>query len=351
MAESAPYEYDEVSLFALGTMLLRNRWRIMRWIIIGGVLAALSVVGQARVYEVRASFMPQGSDTERSALSGLAGQFGVTIPTAPSSNSAEFYSALLRSPVLLREVVSKPMTVAEEGNRRVMLADLFQIEGEDARFREELAVRRLRSMVNTSVDKTTNIVEFSVATQWPSVSHQIAASLVDGVNAFNQRSRQSQAAAERSFLEERLDVANAELRAAEDRLQRFMTANRRYGSPELAFERERLNREVGLRQQVVLVLYQSYEDAQLREVRNTPLITLIEAPRVPTMPEPRGRVSKVIIGMFVGAVLAVLVSFLGFVLRRRRREGNPEVEEFFNTLRGLKGDFRRRLPGGTRTPV
>jgi uncharacterized protein involved in exopolysaccharide biosynthesis len=188
-----------------------------------------------------------------------------------------------------------------------------------------------------------------VATQWPSVSHQITSSLVEAVNAFNQRSRQSQAAAERTFLEERLSVANAELRAAENRLQQFMTSNRRIGSPELALERERLDRVVLLRQQVVLALNQSYEDAQLREVRNTPLITLVETPQVPTMPEPRGRVRKVIIGMLIGALLAIVVSFIGFVMRRRRREGNPEIDEFFETLNGLKNAVRRKLPGRARS--
>jgi uncharacterized protein involved in exopolysaccharide biosynthesis len=342
------YPNDEISVFALGTVILRNRRRITGWMFAGGLLAVLSVVNQARLYKATASFMPQGSDGERSVLSGLAGQFGMSIPRATSPNSPEFYSTLLRSPVLLRDVAADTLSVAEEGGRRAALVDLLQVEGEVPGYREDLAVRRLQSIVNPSVDNTTGIVEFSVATQWPSVSQQITSSLVEGVNAFNQRSRQSQAAAERAFLEERLSVANTELRAAENRLQHFMTSNRRIGSPELVLERERLDRLVLLRQQVVLALNQSYEDAQLREVRNTPLITLIETPRVPTMPEPRGRVRKVIIGMLIGAVLAVGVAFFSFVLGRRRLEGNAEVEEFFNTLDGLKGNIRRRLPWSRR---
>lgn len=345
IAQAELQDGDEVSLFALGTMLLRNRWRIVRWMLVGGLLAAASVASKPKLYKATGSFIPQGSDGSRSVLTGLAGQLGVSIPGAGSPNSADFYSKLLRSPVLLREIARDTFLVAEQGGKPIAFLDLFQIDPQSSpKLREELAVRQLRSMVNTSVDKTTNIIEFSLATQWPSVSLAIANELVNSVNEFNQRSQQTQAAAERKFLEARLDVANTELRAAEDRLQRFLSGNRQYGSPQLAFERDRLEREVALRQQVVAALTQSYEEAQLREVRDTPLITVIEPPSVPALPEPRGRVRRVALGLFGGALFGVLLAFLGFVAARRRRQGSPEVDEFFSTLGSIKGGLVGRLP-------
>ena len=343
---------DDVSIFTFGTLVLRNRWRIARWMLIGAVLAGLSVATKPKLYKASASFMPQGTDPNRTMLSGLAGQLGVSMPAAATTNSSDFYSKLLRSPALLREIARDTFVVAGEGGPRARpFLELFDIPPGNPRYREQLAVRQLQSMVHTSVDKTTGIVEFSLATRWPEVSQAIATSLLNGVNEFNQRSRQAQAAAERHFLQGRLDIANAELRSAEDRLQRFLSANRMIASPQLSFERDRLEREVEMRQQVVLALTESYEDAQLREVRNTPLITPIEAPTAPAWAEPRGRVLRVLLGVIAGGLVGVLLSFLAFVAARRRHQGSPEIDEFFSTLGSIKGGLMGRLPWTGKKPA
>src|SRR5436853_279032 len=83
-----------------------------------------------------------------------------------------------------------------------------------AKRREEQGVSTLRGMLSTAVVKTTGVVELRVATLWPSVSLQISTALVNGVDAYNQRTRQGQATAERKFVEGRLAVARANLRAS-----------------------------------------------------------------------------------------------------------------------------------------
>jgi len=89
--------------------------------------------------------------------------------------------------------------------------------------------------------------------------------------------RQSQAAAERGFTEERMAEAQEELRAAENELQRFLQNNRQFqNSPELVFQHDRLQRRVAMRQQVYTSLVQSYEQARIDEVPNTPVITVVE---------------------------------------------------------------------------
>ncbi len=88
--------------------------------------------------------------------------------------------------------------------------------------REEQGVSLLVDIVTASVVKTTGVVELSVATQWPGVSLVIATALVNGVNEFNRRTRQGQEAAARKFVEQRLAIAAAELRGAEDRLEHLL---------------------------------------------------------------------------------------------------------------------------------
>ena len=301
---------DEISLFAVGTVLLRNRCEIARWMLVAGILTATVVFLKPAKYVASASFIPQGTDVSRAGLASLAGQFGFALPATNQSLSPDFYAKLSRSPVLLKPIARDTITVDEMGHRRIPFQELFDIQGVSPAQREEKGAHLLSGMISTTVDKTTGIVEISVSTRWPSVSLAIARALVDGVNDFNQRTREGQAAAERKFVEGRSVVARAELRAAEDRLQGFLSNNRDFSrSPELAFEHDRLQREVMLQQQVFTSLVQSLEDVRIREVRDTPVITIIEPPSVATVPASRRRAALVLFGLVLGELLEECLRF------------------------------------------
>lgn len=337
---------EEVSLFALATILLRNRWRIFRWMLAGGLLAVLLVLFSPPKYVASASFIPQGTDISRSGLANLAGQFGLSLPTGNQTLSPDFYARLLTSRTLLRGVARDTLSVPEIGRRGVPFDSLFGIDEGSPAQRDERAVRQLLKMVSVSVGKSTGIVELSVATKWPSASLGIATALLNGLDEFNQRTRQSQAAAERRFVESRLAVARSDLRAAEDRLQNFLQTNREFGrSPELIFERDRLQRDVSLQQQVFTSLTQSLEEVRIREVRDTPVITVVEPPSVQGFPQSQKRILHILFGLFLGAFVGALLSFASEAVHRRKKEGDVEVEEFTDTLGEVKG----RMMGPVRT--
>jgi uncharacterized protein involved in exopolysaccharide biosynthesis len=350
MAEAASRNADEISLFALGTILLRNRMRIARWAIIGGVVAALSVLGKPRLYQASASFVTQGSDEGRSALIGLAGQVGIQVPTGNQSQSPGFYAKLITSPVLLRRIAHDTVVVREMGGKRIALLDLFEIPPGDPAQREEQAVASLGDLVSSSIDRTTGMVTLEVVTKWPSVSLAIATALLNGINDFNLRTRQSQGAEERKFVEGRLAAARGELRQAEDRLEQFLRTNRQLtglpeirsqNPPQLKLEQERLQRDVALQVQVVTALTQSYEEARIREVRDTPVITVVESPTVPFAAKPRGRIKRGLLGLVGGAFFGMLLAFLTEITARRRQKGDSEVNEFVSAMGEVRGEMLR----------
>lgn len=333
---------QDVSLFALGTLLLRHRMRIARWAIAGGVVAALLVIGRPRLYQASASFTPAGTEGARSSLATLAGQFGLAVPASNASQSTDFYQRLLRSRVLLRPIVRDTFVVAEEGGRRAALLDLLKIDASLSRERrEELGVGALSEILGVGANKATNIVDLSVVTRWRSVSQAIAERLVAGVNDFNRRARQVQAATEREFIEGRLALAGTELRAAEDRLERFLRANRVNVSPELTFERERLQRAVNLQQQVFTSLTQAYEESRIREVRDTPVITVIEQPEASTIAEPRRRLLMALLGVVLGAAIGIALTFVRALMERRRDAGYADADEFLTTGGEVIGTIMR----------
>lgn len=328
---------DELSLLQLAGSLLQHRWRIARWMIYGGAIATVFALLAPPQFAANASFTIQSSDVGRSGLAGLAGQFGIALPSSSQSASPDFFAMLLKSRVLLRQVARDTIVVREMGDRRTTFPELFDIKGKTPAQREDRSIVKLGKITTSSMGKTTEVVSVQALTQWPSVSLAIVSALVDGVNKYNLRTRQGQAALERKFIQSRLALADTELRRAEDRLKYFLTANRQYAnSAELSFERDRLQRDIGLKQQTFTTLTQSYEDARIREVRETPAITMLEPPTVAAEPEPRGRIIRVLIGMVMGAIVGAFIVLIGDSLARRRAD--PESGAFFQALSDLHAE-------------
>jgi hypothetical protein len=221
--------------------------------------------------------------------------------------------------------------------------DLFEIKAPTPARRTERATRVLaQDVVGAAEDRRLGAVRLSVKTKWPSVSLVLAQQLVHGVNQFNLVTRKSQASAERQFAEVQEVEAERALRDAEDRLQFFLQSNRVIsGSPELNFQRDRLQRDITLRQQIYSSLVQSREEARLREVRDTPVITVLEDPRLPVLPQPRGALLKTLLGGIMGVMAGVIVAFVSHGLSLARREPGAEATEFFRLVGEVTPRFLR----------
>ena len=236
---------DEISLWEVLAVLLRRRGTIL----LTTVLCLAAVVGftllQDDTYTTQASFRPQGSEGSASNLMALANQFGINIPggSAAEEASPAFYADLLQSREILYRVASRPFTV--DGLGTLALPDLFEIERDTEELRSEEAIERLReSVLSIRTGRETGIVTIEARTKWPDLSQEIAERLLDEIARFNLHTRQSQAAAEREFIEERVDSARDALLAAEASMQAFLLANRQWeSSPDLTFQYGRLEHE------------------------------------------------------------------------------------------------------------
>ena len=200
--------------------------------------------------------------------------------------------------------------------------------------RAELAVSALRGAITAAEVKDLSAVKVSVISKWPSVSLALAEKLVTSVNQFNLQTRKSQATAERKFVETRAAEAEGALRDAENRLQGFLQSNRTWSnSPQLTFEHNRMEREVGMRQQTYSSLLVNREEARIREVRDIPVITVLDAPRRPLMSESRKTLQRAILGGLAGGMLGMLMALFAHGLRAAREVPSKASEEFFQTLR------------------
>jgi uncharacterized protein involved in exopolysaccharide biosynthesis len=335
---------DQMSLLAQATVLLKWRRTIIAFAVTGALLGLAFGLLKTRVYRSSATFLPQGSDLNSGAagLALAASQFGIKVPMTGNTWGPPVYVALLRSRALLAPIAIDTLVVNEASGRRVAVMDLLKVKPAAPDERLDRAVIALGEIVRTREIKALGAVEVTVTTPWPSVSLDIANRLVSGVQRFNVETRKSQAAAERQFVEARAEEAQRALREAEDRLQVFLQRNRSFVAPQLAFERDRLEREVALHQGVYTTLLQSREEARIREVRDTPVVTMLEEPRLPVLRESRGTMLKAALGALAGALLSLVIAFVLDGLADARRLPRQDAREFFTLLDQITPRFLRR---------
>jgi len=125
----------------------------------------------------------------------------------------------------------------------------------------------------------TGIVSVTFEHADSSTAVAVVRAAIDAATDFDVRVRRGQGSAERRFLEDRLVVLRTELAAAEDQLRLFVASNRATtSSPTLQLERDRLQRIVTLKAALVGSLTQSFEQARIEEVRDTPTLAIVQAP-------------------------------------------------------------------------
>ena len=327
---------EQISLLLILAMLLRERRFILVCTAVSFVIALIFALFKGQTYTSSFSFLPQqAQDPSRAGLTSLAGQLGFSIGgTAAGGPSSQLYADMLKSREVLLPIAVDSFIIAPKGER-ISLAEFFDISGSNRPIVLEKTLRKLRTMVTPSVaTRTTGVVSVTVATKSPRVSLEIAQRLVNGLNVFYLGTRRTQASEERRFTEARLAEARVSLRIAENAQERFLLVNRQFsGSPQLAFQQDRLQREVALRQQLVNGLAQSFEEARIREVRDTPVITVLERPTLAAQPEPRGRIVILVAGTLLGIFLGSVAALTRNMFRRLRKDEDPAFAELMHAWR------------------
>ena len=327
----------------LANMLLRERRLLVRLPLTLAVLVVCVGLVLPRSYTAVASFAPQSAGGSLSSLTGLAAQFGIAVPTDDAANSPDFYAELLRSAQLLRAMVETSYVYLNGADTvRGTLVQVYDISEATPERSREVAVKRLGQHMQVSTALKTGVVTVAVEAPAADLAEQLVRSALDLVNAFNLRTRQTRATAERQFVESRVEEAQRDLREAENRLQAFLTTNRTFeNSPQLQFQHDRLQRDVGTRQDVYTKLVQAYEQARIDEVRNTPVITIIEVPIRPVRPDSRRLLLKGMLALFIGGFLATLTALFRQLLVRTGDESPDQYAEFVQLRTELVTELKR----------
>ncbi len=295
-ASSPASSEDRSTIGAAGILTLawKGRIELLALAAAGAIIGGVGSLLVPQKYEAHTSFLSLGGTSIR-LPAGLSGLASVVQSTALASAfgggesqplSPYFFGDLVTSDALLTQLAVAPFPEpnATDG-RTVPLRELLHISGRSATDSLVRAVKRLRKAFTVEIQSRTGVVTVTFTNRDPDLAKAIVERLTVLLNSFVRHDLQTRAGDQRRFLETRVAAQRDSMLAQQQILQRFLEANRDYrNAPALIFREAQLRHELEFRQELALSLARSLEEARLNELRDIPVLSVIDRPIRPPRP-------------------------------------------------------------------
>ena len=141
----------------------------------------------------------------------------------------------------------------------------------------EKAIKKFEDHVKVYEDPISGLIKITTTFQDPIIAAEVANFIGNQVELYIQKENSAQSTKEKLFISDRLFIVKNELENAELELKSFKEKNRGYeDSPELLMFFSQLFREVEAKQQVYLTLQQQLELARINEVKQSPILHVLD---------------------------------------------------------------------------
>lgn len=278
---------------------------VVRSSIAAGLIVLLVSFLLPRSYTAEGSFLPDPAESTPlpPALAGIAAQ--LRLGGFGGGRGPQFYADLVTTRSVLDQVIVTSLPCSRCDSTTTLLR-WYKVDDEPRAQALSAARARIRDDLYVRSNTTTGVVTVRFSAGDPRLAAAVVNRLIEVVNEFNLVTYRSRAKARREFTERRVDEVAGQLRAAEEELAAFNRRNRVItASPELQLQSERLQRAVRILEQTYIGLRQSLEEARVEEVRDTPVLTVIDLAVEPvrrSFPRP----------FLFGVLAAVVVGVIGF---------------------------------------
>ena len=320
-------------------VFLRHRWVILVIAVSAATVAAIKLLVAPRAYTVESSFIIQ--KTDRPSAAGLAAQLGMDVNGSDATQSPAFYATLIKTPDVLDRLTDTSFVTSTNPRPRT-LASIWNISAKNPDANRLSVIEKLQNVVSSNVSQKLDLVVIRVTTEDALLSRELADAILQQVNSFNLRTRQSRAAAERQFDERLVDEVGIDLRRAEDETQQFFQRNQQpHMSAALEMEKQRLTRRLEILNARYVSVVTAYDRARIDEVRDTPVITVIQRPRVPIAADSRHLLKETLLMFLLGLAFAAIAALLRQAFASVRLSIDGDAKEFHQLLGETSGDVRR----------
>ena len=299
--EKASFNFEELFAVLWGSRKLIG-------IITASVTAAAIIISLLLppYYMSTVVILPEISQSKLSALGGLsdlASMAGVNV--GGEASSVKLYPTIVKSEAVLKNVIYKKYH-SEAFADSVNLIQLWGGNEEKPQLAYENILKSLRDELDVSLDTKTTVLTLTILTKEPQLSADILNAVAHELDVFSRTKRTTNASAQRKGIEGRLTEVNSDLERSENALRNFRENNRRVtDSPQLLMEQERFIREVQINAALFSELKKQYEIAKIEEIKNVPIVNVMDAGRPAAKKEKPKRgvivVMSFVLSLFAGA--------------------------------------------------
>jgi len=310
---------DEDILYYL-KILLKHKYFIIAITAVITIIAIIYVLVTPPIYSSYVTLLPTYESDQAAQLSylkNIAGQFGGA--QFPVKNISELFPEIAKSRNVLYPVLEKNFNF--QGERKKLL-DILNIKGEELYARLYYGYKKLLNMLSATKDVQTNITKIEVSSKYPELSADVAEAIVKELDKFNREKRTSKAKENREFIEKRLSEISDSLKIAEYNLKDFRERNLGgiENSPELQMIFQRLYREQKKWEELKLTVEKEYELAKIQEIRDAPIINILDNAYVPVEKSAPNRKIIVILAMIVGVNIGIILAFIREFIHKNKEK-------------------------------
>ena len=292
--------------------LIPQIWSARRWIalfvLVTTALAVVYSLLQSNQYTAETTILPE---LERSKLMGLAGisdlasAAGVSVGEIPI---ARLYPLMVRSDRILHEVIFKKYSTISRPDS-VTLIQYWGLDDRSEAEAYELALKMLRDRMDPTFDSRLLTLVLKVVMEEARLAADVANQVTKQLDIYTRTKRRTSVTAQREFIEMRLAETQTSLTASEDRLRSFREKNRRVvDSPMLLLEQARLEREFQIKSTIFVELKKQVEIAKIEEIKNIPIVNVLDVARVPITRSAPKRTATVIWVFSLSLVIGIVAA-------------------------------------------
>jgi uncharacterized protein involved in exopolysaccharide biosynthesis len=230
-----------------------------------------------KAYKSTVIILPETNPSKLAGLSSLATLAGVNIGGEVSLS--KLYPTIVTSEAVLKNVLYQKYRT-ESFPDSADLLKIWDIDDEKPLLAYEKAIAALRGGLEVSLDIKTAVLSISLMTKEPQLSADIVNAVAHELDMFVRTKQKTNASEQRKWIEGRLTEVKSDLEKSENALKVFRENNRRVmDSPQLMLEQERFIREVQINATLYTELKKQYELAKIEEIKNIPIVNVMDAGR------------------------------------------------------------------------
>jgi uncharacterized protein involved in exopolysaccharide biosynthesis len=260
------------------------------------------------MYTAETSILPELDKGKILGLGGMADLAAVTGLNVGDAPVSKLYPMIIKSARVLREVIYAHYSMDNKGDSTDLIS-LWKTKGESEEEKLERALRTLRERMSVTFDNRLGTLVLTVEMEGPKLAADVANNITRELDLYTRTKRRTNVTAQREFIEQRLQEVEQSLKTAENILRSFREKNRRVtDSPQLLLEQGRLEREVLINSTIFIELKKQIEVAKIEEIKNIPLINVLDPAREPIeRSSPKRRQTVVIVFVFSLLLAAGLI--------------------------------------------